>query len=44
MNFLFGVLIVMIPLADGRKEEPTEYVMGKRENGLNVDILNLSHL
>lgn len=44
MNFLFGVLIVMILLVDGRKEEFIEYVMGKRENGLNVDILNLSYL
>ena len=44
MDFLFGVLVVTIPLTAWRKEEPTEYVMGKRENVLNVGILNLSHL
>lgn len=44
MDFLFGALVVTIPLTAGRKEEPNEYVMGKRENGLDVSILNLSHL
>lgn len=39
MDFLFGALVVTIPLTAGRKEEPNEYVMGKRENGLDVSIL-----
>lgn len=44
MDFLFGALVVMIPLTAGRKEGSNEYVMEKRENGLNMGTLNLSHL